>query len=110
MWTAQGRRVISVPAAALLAAVLLYSSLRGIEWRQVGRIVAGAAPGGLILPAGIGTVSLFLRACRWRILLNAEGAGPLGTAFCPTAAGAFGDNFLPARAGPVVPTGMIGSR
>ena len=110
MWTAQGRRVISVAAAALLAAVLLYYSLRGIEWRQVGRIVAGAAPGGLILTAGIGTVSLFLRACRWRILLNAEGAVTLATAFWATAAGYFGNNFLPARAGELVRTYMIGSR
>ena len=110
MWTAQGRRVLSVGAAALLAAVLLYYSLRGIDWRQVAHLVTGASPGGLILTAGIGTVSLFLRACRWRILLNAEGAVGVSTAFWATAAGYFGNNFLPARAGELVRTYMISSR
>src|SRR5258708_7158716 len=110
MWPAQGRRVLSVAAAALLAAVLLYYSLRGIDWRQVAHLVTGAAPGGLILTAGIGTVTLFLRACRWRILLNAEGAVGVSTAFWATAAGYFGNNFLPARAGELVRTYMISSR
>jgi glycosyltransferase 2 family protein len=110
MWTAQGRRVLSVAAAALLAAVLLYYSLRGIDWRQVAHLVTGAAPGGLVLTAGIGTVSLFLRACRWRILLNAEGAVGVSTAFWATAAGYFGNNFLPARAGEFVRSFMISSR
>ncbi len=110
MWPAQGRRVLSVAAAALLAAVLLYYSLRGIDWRQVAHLVTGAAPGGLILTAGIGTVSLFLRACRWRILLNAEGAVGVSTAFWATAAGYFGNNFLPARAGELVRSFMISSR
>jgi uncharacterized protein (TIRG00374 family) len=96
--------------AALLAAVLLYYSLRGIEWRQVARIVATAAPGPLALAAGIGTATLFLRACRWRILLNAEGTVSVSTAFWATAAGYFGNNFLPARAGELVRTFMISSR
>jgi uncharacterized protein (TIRG00374 family) len=103
-------RAVSFIVAALLAAVLLYYSLRGIEWRQVARIIAGAAPGRLILTAGIGTVTLFLRACRWRILLNAEGAVSASTAFWATAAGYFGNNFLPARAGELVRTFMISSR
>src|ERR1700730_15505050 len=108
-WTSR-TRALSVSVAALLAAVLLYYSLRGIEWRQVGRIVASATPRRLILAAGIGTVTLFLRACRWRILLNAEGTVSVSTAVWATAAGYFGNNFLPARAGELVRTFMISSR
>jgi uncharacterized protein (TIRG00374 family) len=108
-WTS-GRRAVSFSVAALLAAVLLYYSLRGIEWRQVARIAAGATPGRLTLVAAIGTATLFLRACRWRILLNAEGAVSASTAFWATAAGYFGNNFLPARAGELVRTFMISSR
>jgi glycosyltransferase 2 family protein len=104
------RSVFSVGVAVLLAAVLLYYSLRGIEWGQVARIIRGAAPGSLALAAGISTATLFLRACRWRILLNAEGAVDVPTAFWATAAGYFGNNFLPARAGEVVRTLMISSR
>jgi uncharacterized protein (TIRG00374 family) len=108
--SSRDRKVISLGVAALLAVVLLYYSLRGIEWTEVARIIAGAAPGGLILAAGIGTVTLFLRACRWRILLNAEGAVSVSTAFWATAAGYFGNNFLPARAGELVRSFMISSR
>ncbi len=90
--------------------MLLYYSLRGIEWRQVARIVAGAAPSRLALAAGISTTTLFLRACRWRVLLNAEGTVSMPTAFWATAAGYFGNNFLPARAGELIRTFMISSR
>lgn len=103
-------RAISFGVAALLAVVLLYYSLRGIEWREVGRIVAGAAPGRLVLAAGIATTAMLLRACRWRILLNAEGSVTVPTAFWATAAGYFGNNFLPARGGELVRTFMISSR
>jgi glycosyltransferase 2 family protein len=108
-WTPR-TRAVSFSVAALLAAVLLYHSLRGIDWRQVAQIVGGATPGRLVLTAAIGTVTLFLRACRWRILLNAEGAVSVATVFWATAAGYFGNNFLPARAGELVRTFMISSR
>jgi uncharacterized protein (TIRG00374 family) len=110
MLTPAGRKAVSFGVAALLAAVLLYYSLRGIEWRQVVRIVTSAAPGLLALAAAMSTATLFLRACRWRILLNAEGAVSVPTAFWATAAGYFGNNFLPARAGELVRTLMISSR
>ena len=56
------------------------------------------------------TVTLFLRAFRWRILLTAEGPVEVRTAFWATSAGYFGNNFLPARAGELVRTFMISSR
>ena len=100
----------SLAVAVLLAAVLLYYSLRGIEWREVGRIVARADLRLLALTALIGTTTLFLRACRWRILLNAEGSVSVPAAFWATAAGLFGNNFLPARAGELIRTYMIKSQ
>jgi uncharacterized protein (TIRG00374 family) len=104
------RKAISLGVAAVLAAVLLYYSLRGIEWREVARIVKAAESSRLMLSAALATVTLFLRAIRWRILLNAEGDVPVSTAFWATAAGYFGNNFLPARAGELVRTLMISSR
>lgn len=110
MLTMARRSAVYFGIAALLAAVLLYYSLRGIEWREVARIAANADPGRLALAAGIAAATLFLRACRWRILLNAEGAVTVPTAFWATAAGYFGNNFLPARGGELVRTFMISSR
>ena len=106
----QRAKAVSVAVAVGLAAVLLYYSLRGIEWRQVGNVVAGARPGGLMLTAAIGTLTLLLRAYRWRILLNAEGRVSIPTVFWATAAGYFGNNFLPARAGELVRTFLISTR
>src|SRR5262245_5145974 len=103
-------KAVSVVVAALLAAVLLYFSLRGIEWRQVLRLVAGANFAWLGLATAMQTGNLFLRACRWRILLNAEGSVTVATAFWAAAGGYFGNNFLPARAGELVRTYMVSSR
>lgn len=104
------RKTVSFTIAAILAVALLYYSLRGIDWREVARILAGAEPGALILAATIQSATLFLRACRWRVLLNAEGSVSIADAFWATAAGSFGNNFLPARAGELVRTFMISSR
>jgi len=104
------RRVVWFSGAALLAALLLYYSLRGIDWTQVGRIVAAADRGRLVVAAALAAAALFLRACRWRILLNAAGRVSLSSVFWATAAGLFGNNFLPARAGELVRTFMISSR
>jgi glycosyltransferase 2 family protein len=103
-------KAISLAVAVAIAAVLLYYSVRGIDWRQVGRTIANASPGLLVLSAGMMTVTLFLRACRWRILLNAEGHVTVPAAFWATAAGLFGNNFLPARGGELVRTFMISAR
>ena len=64
---------ISIAVAIVLAAVLLYYSLRGIEWKEVGRIIASANRRVLLFAAFLATGSLFLRSLRWRVLLNAEG-------------------------------------
>jgi uncharacterized protein (TIRG00374 family) len=107
---AQRTKAIWLAVALGLAAVLLYYSLRGIDWRELARIVAGAEPSFLMVTVVLGTIALALRAVRWRILLNAEGAVSVSAAFWATAAGYFGNNFLPARAGELVRTFMISSR
>src|SRR6266404_4865272 len=103
-------RAISSALAVLLAGALLYYSLRGIEWRQVWILIAGAKPAYLAFCCALSAVALFLRAMRWRILLRAEADIGVGAAFWATSAGYFGNNFLPARAGELVRTFMISSR
>ena len=103
-------RMVSVAVAVLLALVLLYFSLRGIDWREVARIVRGASLPRLAGVTCISTLALLLRACRWRILLNAEGRVSVPTTFWATTAGYFGNSFLPARAGELVRTFMISTR
>jgi uncharacterized protein (TIRG00374 family) len=103
-------KVLTTVAVFAVAAVLLYYSLRGIDWHQVFRLILGAKPINLVAICALGTVALFIRAFRWRILLNAEHRVRMADAFWATAAGYFGNNFLPARAGEFVRTLMISSR
>jgi uncharacterized protein (TIRG00374 family) len=105
-----GLKILITAGSIALAAVLLYYSLRGIEWRRVGLILASAHLSKVALYSLLSSVALALRAYRWRILLRAAGDVRVSTAFWATAAGYFGNNFLPARAGEVVRTMMISAR
>jgi uncharacterized membrane protein YbhN (UPF0104 family) len=89
-------------ASFSLAAVLLYFSLRGVDWGTVWKTIAGARWGFVGIALAIASFSCLLRALRWRILLNAEGRLGLPTVFWGTMVGYLGNSFLPARAGEVV--------
>jgi glycosyltransferase 2 family protein len=106
----QGVRMFSTAVAICLAAVLLYFSLRGIQWGRVWQILASARIPYVVLCCLLSFTALFLRSFRWRILLSSEGQVSIPAAFWATAAGYFGNNFLPARAGEVVRTIMISTR
>lgn len=93
----------------MLAGVLLYYSLRGIDWREVWHVLSRAEWGFVALSVVISTASLFLRAFRWRILLESQSPVSMGISFWATAAGYFGNQFLPARAGEIVRTMMVSS-
>lgn len=105
-----GTKILYTVIAIALAAVFLYFSLKGIDWRRVGEILASANVLYVIACALLCTTALFLRSYRWRILLRAEGEVTVSTAFWATSAGYFGNNFLPARAGEVIRTMMISGR
>ncbi|HET8549381.1 MAG TPA: lysylphosphatidylglycerol synthase transmembrane domain-containing protein [Bryobacteraceae bacterium] len=93
-----------------LAAALLYWSLRGIEWARVAAILSTARLPYVALAMALTSIAMFLRAVRWRVLLTARKRVSVSTAFWATAAGYFGNNFLPARAGEIVRTMMVSSR
>jgi uncharacterized membrane protein YbhN (UPF0104 family) len=95
--------VVSIP----LAAALLYWSFRGVDWRSVWHSIASAKPAYLFGAAAITTFSFFMRAVRWRILLNAEGRLRVATVFRATMVGYLGNSFLPARAGEVLRSVLI---
>jgi hypothetical protein len=102
-------RILKWALAFLFAAVLLYFSLRGIEWRGVWQILAHANVALLTLSTAISSISLFLRALRWRVLLRSAAPVTISTAFWATCAGYFGNNFLPARAGELIRSLMVSS-
>jgi uncharacterized membrane protein YbhN (UPF0104 family) len=91
----------------LLAAVFLYYALRGVDVHELGQTLAAARPGLVVLTCLLSTVTLLVRAVRWQVLLNSEGHVGFDTVFWATAAGYFGNNFLPARAGELVRTLLV---
>jgi uncharacterized protein (TIRG00374 family) len=107
--TARPRAIYWV-ASLSLAAVLLYYSLRGIDWLRVWEIVRGARLSVIALAFVIMSFALLLRALRWRVLLSAQRGVPVRLAFWATAAGYLGNNVLPARAGEVVRTLIVSGR
>jgi uncharacterized protein (TIRG00374 family) len=107
----EGRgRLWSWLVAVPLAALLLYWSLRGVDWATVWRTMAGARWQFLALAASCTCCSFFLRSLRWRILLNAEEKLGVGMVFRATMAGYMGNAFLPARAGELIRTLVISGR
>ena len=86
----------------VFAGVLLYLSLRGIQWGLVAETVADIRPAYAALAVAVGILPLLLRALRWQVLLQAKELVPYSTAFWAISAGYFGNNFLPARGGEFV--------
>jgi hypothetical protein len=97
-------------ATVALAAVTLYLAFRGVDWRQVGRIVVQCRVGYLVLACACGAVSYIVRAMRWRILLNAREKLSPATVLWANSVGYLANSYLPARAGELVRTVMISSR
>src|ERR1035438_9957130 len=79
--------------ALVLAAILLYYSLRGIDWRQVWRTLKTTRLNYLGLLLLTSTTALVLRAFRWRVLLQSGGPVHFATTFWATCAGYFGNNY-----------------
>jgi hypothetical protein len=71
--------------------------LLGARWSYIG------------LALSIATISLALRALRFRALLEVKGSVSTASVFWATAAASLGNNVLPARAGEVVRTWMMSS-
>lgn len=93
-----------------LAGVLLYLSVRKVDWRQVWTSIAHCKLGWLALSVALSAVSYFNRGLRWRVLLNTQAHLPVLTVFWANSAGYLGNNVLPARAGELIRTAMVSSR
>lgn len=86
----------------LIAAILLYLTLRGLDWGVFFETLQGANFGYIGLLLIWSSISYFVRAMRWRVLLNSiKVTSPLSV-FWANMAGYLGNNILPARAGELV--------
>ena len=90
---------ITLAIAIVIAAVLLYFSLRGIDMAELGAKLSNAKPEPLGIALVLSCLTLWLRSLRWRVLLNTSEVLPLGTVFWANSLGYLGNNVLPARMG-----------
>lgn len=77
--------------------LFLWLALRDLDWSAVGRTLASARWGYLLLAAGIWTLGLAVRAIRWRVLLG--GQVSFSRAFHVLNIGFLINNTLPFRTG-----------
>lgn len=94
----------------VLAAALLYLALRKVSWTELAATLRQGDLGLLVLAVGILSLSSVVRGVRWRVLLSAEKTLPLSTVFWATMTGYLGNAYLPARAGEVVRSVLIGQK
>jgi len=98
--------------AFVLAAGLLYLALRKVDWNELAVTLSQGNLTLLALAACILSLSCFVRALRWRVLLSAapqtSQKPPILTVFWATMAGYLGNAYLPARAGELVRSVLVG--
>ena len=106
----RGRSRLVLALTMLLAATLLYFALRGVDWRAFLHTIQNGRYELLLVVFTAMSVNYFLRAMRWRILLGAEKVIARATVFWATLVGYLGNDFLPARAGEVIRSVMLGRK
>lgn len=94
----------------LLAALLLYLALRGVNWNELIETLRGANLLLIGLAVALLSISCVVRGLRWRVLLSVEKTLPPLTVFWATMTGYLGNSYLPARAGEVVRSVLIGQK
>jgi uncharacterized protein (TIRG00374 family) len=86
----------------LLAALFLYLALRGLDWTAFISALRKANYGYIPVIFIWSSITSWVRALRWRILLSAEKHIPTRNVFWANMAGYLGNNIFPARAGEFV--------
>ncbi len=104
------RTLLFWAAVTLVAAGALFLAFRGVSWGEMLATIRRARPQYLALACLVATVSYCIRGLRWRALLSAEKPIPHATVFWANMVGYLGNSFLPARAGELVRSALLGKR
>ena len=91
----------------LVAAVLLYYALAGLDWRAFFTSLLTLSASWLALALMYQLLALLARAIRWSMLLSPHAGRCIGVAFVGEAIGDLGNTFLPARAGEAARTVLV---
>jgi glycosyltransferase 2 family protein len=94
----------------LLAAILLFLALRGLDWYRFFQTLRNVRYAWMPLVFAWSSLLYFIRAARWRILLQAEKPVQQRDVFWANMAGYLCNNLLPARAGELVRAAYLGAK
>jgi glycosyltransferase 2 family protein len=91
-----------------LAGLFLFLAFRRVDWNELALTLRQGDLSKLALAVAILSLSCVMRGLRWRVLLSREKTLPVSTVFWATMTGYLGNSYLPARAGEVVRSMLIG--
>jgi len=95
---------IAVP----LAAVLLYFTLRDLDWVALWDTIRHGHYEFLLLTIPIASISYLIRALRWSVLVRSEAQVSVRSVFWANMVGYMGNAYLPARAGELLRAAFLG--
>ncbi len=93
-----------------LAAVLLYFTLRELDWVAFWDTVRHGRYELLLAVLPMASVNYFIRAVRWSIFVRSQGKVPVLSVFWANMVGYMGNSYLPARAGELLRSAYLGQR
>lgn len=94
----------------IFAVGLLYLAFRGVDWQELLGNLRKVQPAYMVLVCLMATCNSMVRSLRWRSLVGTDVSLPLLTVFWALMAGYLGNNFLPARAGELIRSVLLGRR
>ena len=93
-----------------IASILLYFSLRGLDWGTFWETVRHGNYRILWLVVPLVSINYFLRAFRWSLLIHSEVKIPVLAVFWANMVGYLGNAYLPARAGELLRSAFLGEK
>jgi hypothetical protein len=102
-------RVIGIVSFAI-AGVFLYLALRNLDWASFWNILQHGDYKIVLFLLPIASFNYFLRALRWRILVQSQGNISALSVFWANMVGYLGNAYLPARAGELLRSAFLGKQ
>ena len=94
--------------AVVIAAILLVLAVKGVSWAEMIDTVRRSDPAIILLVIALTSINLFFRGIRWGILISGEKRLQPMTMFWATNDGYLGNALLPARAGELIRSAIVG--
>jgi glycosyltransferase 2 family protein len=94
--------------ALLLAAVLLYFTLRGLDWKSFWATIKNGRYEIFLITIPIASLNYFIRAIRWSVFIHSEKKVSVISIFWANMVGYMGNAYLPARAGELLRSVFLG--